>query len=283
MKVFSREKFYADESLLESLKVVSRDSGWPEKCDGKTKEECNALGCWIPPDWMEEKDMGYKERQAEWSKMNNLAIGSRVYVYRKAKNEEGGWPHNWIGVMDSTVGKVARITKIAPCSLVVNVGKHSFYMPYTALLPVGVTEFEVGRRYKYVGTGGAKCFSSLSIPTRDAELIASGTELIAEAVNGDEVKFTTTICDWNFVPNWADFVALPEKDHCAEPDIEIGDKARTIKVFRKRKMMETLKNPVTVAMVDSMEWPIGCDGISADVLRGIGFFIKDEWCEEMEV
>ncbi len=53
--VFSAEKFYADESVLESLKVVSRDSGWPDRADGKTEEECNLLGLGVHPDWMEER------------------------------------------------------------------------------------------------------------------------------------------------------------------------------------------------------------------------------------
>ena len=53
--MFSAEKFYADESVLESLKVVSRDSGWPDRADGKTEEECNLLGLGVHPDWMEER------------------------------------------------------------------------------------------------------------------------------------------------------------------------------------------------------------------------------------
>lgn len=53
--VFSAEKFYADESVLESLKVVSRDSGWPDRADGKTEEECEELGFAVHEDWMEER------------------------------------------------------------------------------------------------------------------------------------------------------------------------------------------------------------------------------------
>lgn len=50
--VFSAEKFYADESILECLRETSRELGWPEKYDGKTEEEL-----YFPafPEWMEER------------------------------------------------------------------------------------------------------------------------------------------------------------------------------------------------------------------------------------
>jgi len=141
--VFSAEKFYADKEIPDVLKQRSALDGWPEKCDGKTEEECNALGYWVHPDqmvvvdgWMEEKE--YKEKQADWLKANNLEEGSRVYVYRKPENYEDGWWYPWIeSLMDKTVGKVANITEIHPCSLLVKVGDETYYMPYTALRPVG--------------------------------------------------------------------------------------------------------------------------------------------------
>ena len=50
--VFSAEKFYADESILECLRETSKALGWPEKYDGKTEEEL-----YFPafPEWMEER------------------------------------------------------------------------------------------------------------------------------------------------------------------------------------------------------------------------------------
>ena len=53
--VFSKEKFYGDESILECLKDRSRASGWPDIADGKTEEECNLFGVEVHPDWMEER------------------------------------------------------------------------------------------------------------------------------------------------------------------------------------------------------------------------------------
>jgi hypothetical protein len=53
--VFSAEKFYGDNEIPDVLKQRSALDGWPEKCDGKTEEECNALGYWVHPDQMEER------------------------------------------------------------------------------------------------------------------------------------------------------------------------------------------------------------------------------------
>lgn len=55
MKVFSKEKFYADADLTSESRERAREVGWPEDCDGKTKEECIALGYWVNSDWMEER------------------------------------------------------------------------------------------------------------------------------------------------------------------------------------------------------------------------------------
>ena len=55
VKVFSKEKFYGDNEISDMVKQLSALDGWPEKCDGKTEEECNALGYWVHPDQMEER------------------------------------------------------------------------------------------------------------------------------------------------------------------------------------------------------------------------------------
>ena len=61
MKVFSREKYLrVMDEISPDEAEMRRQSPWPFKCEGKTEEECNALGYGIYPDWMEEKDMGYK-------------------------------------------------------------------------------------------------------------------------------------------------------------------------------------------------------------------------------
>jgi hypothetical protein len=238
MKVFSREKYLRDmERITLSKQVVRVEYEWPFECDGKTKEECNALGYGISPDWMEEKEMGYEEKQKQWLKANNLREGSRVYVYRKPENYEDGWGYMWIdSLMDETVGKVASIVDIKARSLEVKIGNKYYYLSYTALLPVGVTEFEVGRRYKYVGNGGAREFRSIAIDTNDAELLGRGCELMVEEFNGLRVKFTVFSREWNFMHTWKDFVALPEKDYYAELNrwinankLKVGDKVRLLR------------------------------------------------------
>lgn len=238
MKVFSREKYL---SVMDEISPNGaeerREYKWPFKCDGKTEAECSALGYLINPDWMEEKEMGYKEKQADWLKMNNLREGSRVYVYRKPENFEDGWGYMWIDPrMDETVGKVANIMEVTPRSLKVKVVDKTYYMPYTALLPVGVTEFEVGRRYKYVGTGGTKRFIDIGINDKDAEVLGKGCGLIVEEFCDRGVKFTAFDREWYFTPMWEDFVALPEKNYYKElnrwinaHNLKVGDKVRLLR------------------------------------------------------
>ena len=238
MKVFSREKYLSEMDKISPLLAEERRwYEWPFECEGKTKEEIGALGYGVADSWMEEKEMGYKEKQADWLKINDLREGSRVYVYRKPENYEDGWRYRWIdSLMDKTVGKVANITEIHPCSLLVKVGDTVSYMPYTALLPVGVSEFEVGRRYKYVGNGGGRAFMSIGIDTNDAWELGRGCELMVEEFYDSGVKFTGFDREWYFVSRWEDFVALPEKDYYGEldrwikaHDLKVGDKVRILR------------------------------------------------------
>ena len=50
--VFSKDKFYADESILECVIEAARALGWPDEADGKTEEELDFPAC---PEWMEER------------------------------------------------------------------------------------------------------------------------------------------------------------------------------------------------------------------------------------
>lgn len=258
MKVFSREKYL---SVMDELDPDGaerrREFDWPFECDGKTEEECNALGYAINVNWMEEKEMGYKEKQEQWLKANHLGEGSRVYVYCKPEDYENGGVCTGIGsLIDEMVGKVANIVVVTSSSLGVKVGDKTFFMPYTALLPVGVTEFEVGRRYKYVGDGGAQAFKDIAIPDNDAEALGQGCELMVEEFYGRVVKFTAFDSGWCFLAMWKDFVALPEKDYYKElnrwikaNDLKVGDKVRL------------LRSPT---LEDMEGW--GCDW--------------EEWCDE---
>lgn len=296
MKVFSREKYLMDFSEISpSMAEERRIYEWPFECDGKTKEECNALGYGVHPDWMEEsemkvfsrekylrvpvvasvwmeeKEMGYKEKQADWLKVNNLREGSRVYVYRKPEDHENGWKYAWVdALMDEAVGKVGNIVAIHLHSLLVKVGNKTSFMPYTALLPVGVTEFEVGRRYKYVGAGGTKRFIDIGINDNDAEVLGKGCELMVEEFYGRGVKFTVFDREWYFTLVWEDFVALPEKDYYKELDRWI--KANDLKVGDKVRI---LRSP-TLEDMEGWEctWDAECDKYVGKVLT------VDEFCDE---
>lgn len=55
MKVFSREKYLSVmDKTSPCLAEKRREMEWPFECDGKTKEECNALGYGITDNWMVE-------------------------------------------------------------------------------------------------------------------------------------------------------------------------------------------------------------------------------------
>ena len=57
MKVFSREKYLRNmERFCPINQPMRLTFTWPFECDGKTKEECNALVYGIHPNWMEEKE-----------------------------------------------------------------------------------------------------------------------------------------------------------------------------------------------------------------------------------
>lgn len=55
-----------------------------------------------------------------------------------------------------------------------------------------------------------------------------------------------------------------------------------MKVFRKWKLMASLKDLTALVIADQLMWPMFCDGLPVDMLREMGFDIRDEWCEEVE-
>ena len=56
MKVFCREKYLrVMDKIAPDLAEERRGYKWSFACEGKTEEECNALGYVVRPNWMEEK------------------------------------------------------------------------------------------------------------------------------------------------------------------------------------------------------------------------------------
>lgn len=85
-----------------------------------------------------EKEMKkfYKERQAEWVTKNDIQIGDKVRILRKAKGGEDGWPNQWNRYMNDEVGTVGRIIDIDGYhGLGVNFEKAdcAWYFPYFVL------------------------------------------------------------------------------------------------------------------------------------------------------
>ena len=54
-RVFSAEKFYADERVSLENKYRSILTGWPERADGKTEAELSGTLLEVYPEWMEER------------------------------------------------------------------------------------------------------------------------------------------------------------------------------------------------------------------------------------
>ena len=56
--------------------------------------------------------MSYAERQKEWVEKNDVKVGDKVVVLRKARDEEGEWGNAWVGEMDLSVGEEIEIVDI---------------------------------------------------------------------------------------------------------------------------------------------------------------------------
>lgn len=61
-----------------------------------------------------EKEMkkSYIERQDEWIKKNDLKIGDKVRLIRKAESVEDGWPNVWPCAADGWIGNILRVMDI---------------------------------------------------------------------------------------------------------------------------------------------------------------------------
>lgn len=83
----------------------------------------------------------YIERQDEWIKKNDLKIGDRVRIIRKAADLEDGWGVGWVSSsMDSFIGKEARVRDIngrAGINAGCDNGLGSWNFPYFVLEKVG--------------------------------------------------------------------------------------------------------------------------------------------------
>lgn len=93
----------------------------------------------------------YIERQDEWIKKNDLKIGDKVRITRKAADFEGGWGVGWASFpMDASIGKEARVQRFNDwAGICVNVegGLGSWNLPYFVLEKIKHEEKEVKESY----------------------------------------------------------------------------------------------------------------------------------------
>lgn len=83
--------------------------------------------------FLPEKEESYEERQKEWIAANNIKLGDKVRILRKARDHENGWLNRWGGLeMDREVGKIGRVTSIFS-DIRVDTDTNWFFYPYFVL------------------------------------------------------------------------------------------------------------------------------------------------------
>ena len=77
----------------------------------------------------------YAERQAEWIKANDINVGDKVRITRKARDCESGWGNVWTPSMDRFIGEICEVTSIGakPYGLTIKEDDESFCFPYFVL------------------------------------------------------------------------------------------------------------------------------------------------------
>lgn len=84
--------------------------------------------------FLPEKEKSYEERQEEWIAANNIKLGDKVRILRKAEDGEEGWGNVWGGSnADKTVGKIGIIHSISLREIRVDTDTNWFWYPYFVL------------------------------------------------------------------------------------------------------------------------------------------------------
>lgn len=112
--------------ISHTLKDVNPSLAWPFISDETT-------GDGIYQHFLPEKEKSYEERQKEWIAANNIKLGDKVRILRKARDHENGWLNRWGGLeMDREVGKIGRVTSIFS-DIRVDTDTNWFFYPYFVL------------------------------------------------------------------------------------------------------------------------------------------------------
>ena len=137
-----------DGERLGELLNVNHDLSCPYPFETET-ETFHCLGACL----IRKKEPSYEERQAEWVKANNIKVGDKVKVIRKAKDYENGWGNVWDDAMDSGVNEVNEVIDINnKDGIYLDLGDYNFWFPYFVLEKVEEPEFKVGDFVKEKGT-----------------------------------------------------------------------------------------------------------------------------------
>jgi len=92
----------------------------------------------------------HKQLHDKWIQLNNIKVGDKVRVLRKAESFENGWNGYWVREMDKFIGKVLTVNKIEEEIST----KESLYYPYFVLEKVEVEEekfYKIGSRFSRKG------------------------------------------------------------------------------------------------------------------------------------
>lgn len=145
----------------------------------------------------EEKEMkkSYEERQDEWIKKNDLKIGDKVRIIRKAESDEDGWLAVWAAGMDAVVGK-AGVVK----SFLGNVGiRVEFDKRFSWSLPYFVLEKVVEHKDKeWKVSYGLKVKTGDPVLVRDDEDENWRYALFSDVITGDRGGYWYRTCGLSY-------------------------------------------------------------------------------------
>lgn len=137
---FGKEYYYADFPIrvLDYANSDIRTTGILKSISGVSPETpFEVYACEVTTSWaclIRKKELSYVERQSKWLADNNVKVGDKVRVVRKAQSREDGWGNAWVEDMDDWVGKVFKVDRIYSDDGIRLVDSHSWWVfPYFVL------------------------------------------------------------------------------------------------------------------------------------------------------
>ena len=153
---------------------------------------------WFPYSVLrKEKEMkkSYEERQDEWINKNDLKIGDKVRVIRKAESDEDGWLAVWATGMDAVVGKAGVVKRFLG-----NIGiRVSFDKKLSWSLPYFVLEKVVEHKDKeWEVSYGLKVKTGDPVLVRDDEDENWRYALFSDVITGDRGGYWYRTCGLSY-------------------------------------------------------------------------------------